>query len=475
MAHTMLVEASLPRHYWFWALRESVIRMNLLPCKPTGKWGSPQVPPSDSSPNSSKKNQVPPSDSSPNSSKKPQVPPSNSSPNSSKDPSKEVAQPASTQSRKSTRTRARPGNPTLTTPFELFYGEKPDYHVLFKWGSVGYYRRDSDSGVKRGNFNMQTNVGISLGRSNQINAMIFWDPGTSRMNVSAKYRLDPTASITTQYPALIYDGHILVPWFFEGGKNSDKEPFLPGSKVTVLQDDAHLPGTVVSVTVSDEGEYTILLEDSPQPYTVPLEMSTGEGEPILHMVSIEPSSNPTAALPRVLDWIQENTYVMIHHDGRKRRGMLQSTDNGWNFVQTTTSGRTTFTLDLADLPVSWEERLTEGSLELGWQAQARAYHVSAKGITMGIPQSFRKSIEMGYPDRRLWMESYVEEAMGLPEQDTYVIISAKEYEQCYSNIQIIPTMNVQTLKKDEVGALDRVKSRIVACPGKCLGTHLGEK
>jgi hypothetical protein len=81
---------------------------------------------------------------------------------------------------------------------------------------------------------------------------------------------------------------------------------------------------------------------------------------------------------------------------------------------------------------------------------------------MGVPQSFRKSMEHGYPDRRLWMESYVEEAMGLREQDTYVIISAKEYELRYTDIQVIPTMNVQTLKKDEVGALDRVKSRIVA-------------
>jgi hypothetical protein len=52
--------------------------------------------------------------------------------------------------------------------------------------------------------------------------------------------------------------------------------------------------------------------------------------------------------------------------------------------------------------------------------------------------------------------------MGLQEQDTYVVISGKEYEKKYSDIQIIPTMNVQTIKKDEYGAPDRVKSRIVA-------------
>jgi choline dehydrogenase-like flavoprotein len=71
-------------------------------------------------------------------------------------------------------------------------------------------------------------------------------------------------------------------------------------------------------------------------------------------------------------------------------------------------------------------------------------------------------MELGYPDRRLWMESYVEEAMGLKEQDTYVVINTKDYDKNYQNIQIIPTMNVQTIKKDERGEPDRAKSRIVA-------------
>jgi hypothetical protein len=117
---------------------------------------------------------------------------------------------------------------------------------------------------------------------------------------------------------------------------------------------------------------------------------------------------------------------------------------------------------MADLPVSWEERLAEGSQELGWQARARAHHVSAKGITNGVPLSFRKLMESGYPDRRLCMESYIEEAMGLKEQDTYVVIKTKDYEKNYQDIQVIPTMNVQTINKDERGDPDRAMSRTVA-------------
>jgi hypothetical protein len=174
------------------------------------------------------------------------------------------------------------------------------------------------------------------------------------------------------------------------------------------------------VPLLDQPDYTVVLDNSPEHYFVPTEQITGEGEPVFHMISVEPNASISASPPRMPEWIQENTHVTVHHNGRQRRGMLQSTNQGWTFVQRTGSGRTTFTLDMADLPVSWEERITEGSLELGWQAQVRVYHVSAKGIVNGVPPSFKKSMESGYPDRRLWMESYVEEAMGLKEQDTYV-------------------------------------------------------
>jgi hypothetical protein len=88
--------------------------------------------------------------------------------------------------------------------------------------------------------------------------------------------------------------------------------------------------------------------------------------------------------------------------------------------------------------------------------------VSAKGLTQGVPASFQRSLRLDNPDRPIWVDSYVEEANGLKEQDMYVTITAKEYREKYSDIQIIPSMCVQTVKKDEVGAPLSAKSRIVA-------------
>jgi hypothetical protein len=67
-----------------------------------------------------------------------------------------------------------------------------------------------------------------------------------------------------------------------------------------------------------------------------------------------------------------------------------------------------------------------------------------------------------YPDRSIWVESYYEEANGLKEMDTYVIITAKEYTTKYPEIQIISSMCVQTVKPDKNGDPDRAKTRIVA-------------
>ena len=60
------------------------------------------------------------------------------------------------------------------------------------------------------------------------------------------------------------------------------------------------------------------------------------------------------------------------------------------------------------------------------------------------------------PSRLHWTE----------DNDTYKVISVKEYKEKYSSVQVIPSMVVQVVKPDEDGNPDGAKSRIVA-----LGNH----
>jgi hypothetical protein len=67
----------------------------------------------------------------------------------------------------------------------------PNYHLLFNWGSIGYFRHTIEStGQKKSKFSAQTSAGIALGCSNYTKGMMFWDPNTSRFSVSADYKLD---------------------------------------------------------------------------------------------------------------------------------------------------------------------------------------------------------------------------------------------------------------------------------------------
>jgi hypothetical protein len=98
---------------------------------------------------------------------------------------------------------------------------------------------------------MHSSVGIVPGRSNRTNGMIFWDPVTQRMNVSADYKLDPDASIGIHFPTVVYDGQI-SPMALRGGKNANKEPFPPGLAVQVAIDGDYFQGTVKSVPIGPE-------------------------------------------------------------------------------------------------------------------------------------------------------------------------------------------------------------------------------
>jgi hypothetical protein len=310
---------------------------------------------------------------------------------------------------------------------------------------------------------MHSSVGIVLGRSNHTNGMLFWDPVTQRMNVSADYKLDPDAAIGTQFPTVQYDGQI-SPMVLRGGKNSTKEPFPPGSDVQVEIEGDYYQGVVQSVPVEPTiVNYQITFSDSPESLEVPLTRMTALDEPVFPLVEADTHESSDETLPALPEWIKDDTHVTLLQDGHRRRGTITSTDRGWIFQQRTASGRITYQSDMADLPVTWKERLSEGTFELGWQNQTeRAYHVSAKGLTLGVPASFQRSLRTDSPDRRIWLESYLEEAEGLKEQDTYYTISNKQYKDNYKHIQVIPSMCVQTVKNDEDGAADRAKSRIVA-------------
>jgi hypothetical protein len=315
---------------------------------------------------------------------------------------------------------------------------------------------------------MHSSVGIAIGRSNHTNGMVFWDPITQGMNVSADCKLDPSTAIGIHFPNVTYDGQQISPMVLHGGKHSAKEPFPPGTAVQVNFDDEHHQGNVSSVPVGTElPNYLVTFPDTFEPMEVPFAQLSALDEPVFHMILANSDEPIVDSIPDLPSWIKDSTQVNINHDGRHRRGALSTTDTGWTFQQRTARGCVTCTLDLADLPViTWKDHISERPLELGWQNSERANHFSAKGLQSRVPGSFSRSMRSDNPDQLIWRDSHRKEAEGLKEQNTCTTISAKEHHEKHSGIQVIPSVCIQTVKKDKIGDPDRAKSCKVA-----LGNH----
>jgi hypothetical protein len=444
MGRAYLAKAGLPKRYWFWAVREATIRMNMLPVKAricTDDEGAfNDLPPT------ANRTGTPPFLEFGILAQVDKTPPPNPAP------------PTQTKEKKSSRKSLSDRAAQLATPLELFYGVRPDYRVLYKFGTVRFFRRTIEStGQKKSKFSSQSHTGIALGRSDCTNGMMFWDPTTSRFSVSADYSLDPDRSLANPFPELNYGGGFTRSLL--SGTTPSKEPHPPGSTVFALIQGDVFEGKVLSVSTPPVAWYTIQPTGSNDPVNVsPLNLSSPD-DPMLPCDQHLTESWEVAQLP---NWITNDARLAMNVDGYRRRGnLLLDSAYQWSFVQRNDTGKAMLTINLADLPTTWCERLLDGSLELGWQEIPRAFHVSASGILRGVPPSFKQSMRESYTDYQIWLDLYIEEYCALGNHGTFDVITAKEYETKYSHILVIPTMNVQTIKKDELGLPVCAKSCMV--------------
>jgi hypothetical protein len=344
----------------------------------------------------------------------------------------------------------------LTTPFELFFGSQPDYRVLFPFGSVRYYHKPLEaSSAKRSKFKSRTAAGIAVGHSDFTNGIIFWDPDTSKFSVSADYKLDVSRTLTSPFPNLKYDGGINPS--LDSGRA--RECFPPGSPVVHYHVSSFHTATVRDVPTPSKPYYVIVYEDDTTANASPGTIY-GPDDPMYPPDTYQYAETLKPTTPH---WARNNSKVTIALEGIRRQGYLMLNDRvQWTFVQRNPAGQETFRYTLPDLQTSWKGRVLEGSLEVGWTTPSRAYHVSASLLKESCPKSFRHSMKNTYVDRQVWMDSYAEEYGGLREQETFTVITRAEYDAHYSNITILPSMVVQTIKHDESGIAVRAKTRVVA-------------
>eukprot|EP00956_Cyclotella_meneghiniana_P026201 scaffold56081_cov49-Cyclotella_meneghiniana.AAC.1 len=135
----------------------------------------------------------------------------------------------------------------LTSPFELVHGVKPDSSTWFELFSVGYFPHGSDDGESKSKSQANTLDGIAVGRDEQTNTVLFYNPISKQYYRPAIFKLDEGRLPITCFPKSIrFDGGLTC-GLVRNKSDPAPEPFPPGTRVTLTVNGQPSKGTVSNV------------------------------------------------------------------------------------------------------------------------------------------------------------------------------------------------------------------------------------
>ena len=387
--------------------------------------------------------------------------------------------------------RLDPANGSQMTPFETFFGRKPDARVLFPFGCVGYYRVDSPT------FTSESRPGIALGRSDYTNGLIFYNPLNKTFAVSADYTLDEGKAVRSYFERIVYDGGFDAKSLHSRSRQH-AEPLPPGSNVYAYLHDKRLTvaGEVLEVpTRSNAHRYRIRMPDNE---TIQVASESVWGDSDAEM-DTDYTEEDLAFDPLPPSWLSAGCGITVRTDQGYKRGVLTPDDDTlWKLtVCTDDVGQGPAEYPLEGLHRNWRSRMMERELIPGWPADPntaemsfwlqlsaanaedvtdamvggwnrgdRANHariVSATPLKSKIaPRGLREALKMGHADRLIWLASYKEEVDGLKEQNTFDVIDEQQLKKYIAmGCEVVPSMTVFVIKPDEKGDPYRAKARTV--------------
>jgi hypothetical protein len=222
----------------------------------------------------------------------------------------------------------------MTTSFELVHQCQPNYQaILYSIFSHGYLQRVRDGSRECLQFEPQSQPGITIGHIELSNGLMFWNPTTNIISVSAEYRLDPLGHLPSPFN-IKFDGPLECKPLTTDTDMA--EAFPPGTSVFIKDKGVSTTATLLSVPIdsSDTSEeyhlYTVNLVTGAN-LQVPHDAISVNHYPIDNSaLKHDDTDNGIMSLPM---WFHHNQKIMLDIDGTYSRGFLQLTMNGtWTFV-----------------------------------------------------------------------------------------------------------------------------------------------
>jgi hypothetical protein len=220
----------------------------------------------------------------------------------------------------------------ITTAFEQVHKSQPNFQaILYPIFSHGYFRRTRDTNHERLQFKPQTQPGVAIGRSERTNGLMFWNPDTSHISVSADYLLDPLGNLPSQFN-IKFDGPLeCAPLASE---YDIAEPYLPGTSVFVQHKNVSTRATILSIsldasdTVKEHHYYTVNLITSSN---LQLPLDSFPADPCTEAKS-SPKHDTYNGSMSLTNWFLYNQKIMLIIYGTYARGCLQLTlSDVWAF------------------------------------------------------------------------------------------------------------------------------------------------
>ena len=110
----------------------------------------------------------------------------------------------------------------LTTPYYEFFGEKPDYRILFPFGDISVFCPFCNGDTHCHAFDLQCILGFALGHSEFTNGMFFSNSILDSFCTSADYLIDKNCHIGNVFPSICYDWGLVTSVILNGNDGPSK-------------------------------------------------------------------------------------------------------------------------------------------------------------------------------------------------------------------------------------------------------------
>ena len=137
----------------------------------------------------------------------------------------------------------------LTTQFELVHNSKPESKTWFELFYIGYFNHETDKSESRSKLQAHTIYVIAVGRDDSSKSIIFYNPITSSYYLPPSFRLDESIlTITNLINSLRFDGGLTC-GLIRNKTDPINEPFPPGTRVSIQNDNAPDRGTINNIPI----------------------------------------------------------------------------------------------------------------------------------------------------------------------------------------------------------------------------------